>query len=109
MAAADDHIQIATALPSRDAAAGIAQLLVERNLAACVQVIGPVASTYRWQGAIEHAEEWCCLIKTTRVRYDSIEAAIHEAHPYDTPEIIATPIVAGHAPYLRWISDVTGE
>jgi periplasmic divalent cation tolerance protein len=101
------HIQILTAAPSRDAGEAIGGMLVERRLAACVQVVGPIASTYRWQGAIERAEEWLCLIKTTRERFDAVADAIRAAHPYETPEIIATPIVAGDAAYLRWLDEQT--
>jgi periplasmic divalent cation tolerance protein len=101
------YVQISTTAPSPEVADAIASALVERRLAACVQVVGPMASTYRWQGAIERAEEWLCLIKTVRDRYDAVAQAIRELHPYETPEIIATPIVAGDAEYLRWIEEVT--
>jgi periplasmic divalent cation tolerance protein len=101
----ESFVQVSTAAPSREVADAIALALLERRLAACVQVVGPVRSTYRWQGSIESAEEWLCLIKTTRARYDALERAIRELHPYETPEVIALPIVAGDAAYLRWISD----
>jgi periplasmic divalent cation tolerance protein len=104
-----EHVQVSTAVPSRAVADAIALALVERRLAACVQVAGPVHSTYRWQDNVESAEEWICLIKTSRASYGALERAIRELHPYDTPEIIATPIVAGDAPYLRWVSEQVGE
>ena len=100
-----EYVQISTATPSREVADAIALALVERRLAACVQVVGPVHSTYRWQGNVESAEEWICLIKTARPLYDAVERTIRELHPYDTPEIIAMPIVAGDAAYLRWVSE----
>jgi periplasmic divalent cation tolerance protein len=100
-----DYIQVLTTAPSREVADAIAGALVERRLAACVQVVGPVASTYRWEGAVEHAEEWLCLIKTMRTRFEAVASAIREQHPYEVPEIIATPIVDGDAAYVRWLAD----
>ena len=98
-----DCVQVLTTAGSEEEAERIAELLVERRLAACVQVVGPIASRYRWQGAIEEEREWQCLAKTTRAAYDAVEAAIREAHSYEEPEIIAIPIVAGSAGYLAWI------
>jgi len=94
-----------TTAGSEQEAGRIAALLVERRLAACVQVVGPVVSRYRWQGAVEEEREWQCLAKTTLAAYGAVEAAIREAHSYDEPEIIATPIVAGSAGYLAWIEE----
>jgi periplasmic divalent cation tolerance protein len=98
-------VQVLTTAGSEEEAGRIASLLVERRLAACVQVVGPITSPYRWQGAIEEAREWQCLAKTTRTAYEAVEAAIREAHSYDEPEIIATPIVAGSSGYLAWIEE----
>ena len=100
-------LQVQTATPTRDAAECIAAALVDRRLAACVQVAGPVTSTYRWKGAVEAAEEFLCLIKTRAALYDKVEAAIRELHPYETPEIIATPIAAGSRDYLQWLDRET--
>ena len=99
-----DHIQILTTVGSEEEAERIAAALVERRLAACVQVIGPISSHYRWQGEVERSQEWLCLVKTEASRYPEVEAAIAELHSYDQPEIIATPIVAGSAGYLDWIA-----
>ncbi len=79
--------------------------LVERRLAACVQVVGPVESRYRWEGRVETATEWLCVAKTTAERYDELEAVIVELHSYDVPEILAVPVVRGSAAYLRWLGD----
>ncbi|HXR60956.1 MAG TPA: divalent-cation tolerance protein CutA [Solirubrobacterales bacterium] len=98
-------VQVMTTAGSEQEAGRIAALLVERRLAACVQVVGPVVSRYRWQGAVEEEREWQCLAKTTLAAYGAVEAAIREAHSYDEPEIIATPIVAGSAGYLAWIEE----
>jgi periplasmic divalent cation tolerance protein len=99
-----DYLQVLTTADSEEEAERISAALVERRLAACVQVIGPISSRYRWQGKIEHEQEWLCLAKTEASRYTDIEAAIGELHSYDEPEIVATPIVAGSAGYLAWLS-----
>jgi periplasmic divalent cation tolerance protein len=98
-----DCVQVMTTTGSEEEAGQIASTLVERRLAACVQVVGPITSRYRWQGEIEEEREWQCLAKTTRAAYEAVEAAIREVHSYDEPEIIATPIVAGSPGYLAWI------
>ena len=98
-----DYIQVLTTAGSEEEAGCIASLLVERRLAACVQVVGPITSRYRWQGQVEEEREWQCLAKTTRDAYDAVEKAIREAHSYDEPEIVATPILAGSPGYLAWI------
>jgi periplasmic divalent cation tolerance protein len=100
-----EFIQITVAAANRDEAGRIAHALVERRLAGCVQVVGPISSTYRWEGAIEHAEEWLCLIKTSADQFAAVEAAMRELHSYECPEIIATPITAGSAAYLAWLGE----
>lgn len=97
-------LQVVTTIDSNVDAQKLALMLVERRLAACVQVVGPVKSTYRWEEKIETAEEWLCLIRTVEERYPELEAAIKEIHSYDVPEILATPVVAGNAEYLLWLS-----
>lgn len=100
-----EHIQVMTTVSSEEEAERIAADLLDRRLAACVQVIGPILSRYRWQGEVEQAQEWQCLAKTEAGRYDEVEAAIRETHSYDEPEVIAMPIVAGSAGYLAWVSE----
>lgn len=95
--------QVTTTLPDRGAADGIAATMVDERWAACAQVVGPVASTYRWNAAVEHATEWYCHLKTTLERAPALRARLRELHPYDTPEIVAVPIVDGDPDYLRWI------
>lgn len=97
--------QVTTTLDSREAADRLAALLVDARLAACAQVTGPVASTYRWQGRIERAAEWSCSLKTTMTRLPALEARIRAEHPYQVPEIVAVPIVVGDPAYLAWIED----
>ena len=100
-----DHVQVLTTVGSEEDAERISAALVKRRLAACVQTLGPIVSRYRWQGAVETAREWQCLAKTEASRYPEVESAIRELHPYDEPEILATPIVAGSAGYLAWVSE----
>jgi len=100
-------IQVTTTAAARADAEKIARALVERRLAACVQVAGPVSSTYRWRGDIETAQEFLCIIKTRAELFEKVESAIRELHPYETPEIIATPITGGSADYLKWLADET--
>lgn len=95
--------------PDADCAAQIAQTLVERRLAACVNILAPCQSVYRWQGKIEHATEVPLLIKTTVARYAGLEVALRTLHPYDVPEIIALPIAAGLPAYLDWIAHETAD
>lgn len=96
-------IQVFTTVDSIEAAQRIARTVVERRVAACAQVMGPITSTYWWQGAIETAEEWLCIVKSTEELYTSLEGLIRESHPYDVPEILALPVSAGHAAYLDWL------
>lgn len=98
-----DAIQVITTTESKEDADKIAQRLVEDRLAACVQVLGPISSTYRWQGRIETAQEWQCLAKSRRQLYDQLEEAIRRIHPYDEPEIIALPVLASSEGYLAWL------
>ena len=102
------HVQVLAAAGSREEAAAIAGALVEGRLAACVQVLGPIQSTYRWEGRIESAEEWLCLAKTTSARAGEAVAEIGRLHSYDTPEITVMPITAGSRRYLDWIGDEVG-
>lgn len=100
-----DLLVVTTTVPEEALAARIAAAAVHGRLAACAQVQGPVRSTFHWRGAVDQATEWYCHCKTTRARYPELERLIRSLHPYDVPEIIALPIVAGHAAYLDWIGD----
>ena len=99
------HVQLQTAVGSADAADAIADALLEARLAACVQVLGPVRSRYRWRGRIASADEWLCLVKTTLAATGAAMDEIARVHSYETPEIIVLPIVAGHPSYLAWIDE----
>ena len=87
----------------------IAELLLEERLAACVQRYGPIRSRYRWQGAIEEAEEWLFLCKTTDARVVALVRRVAEAHPYDTPEIVVTDVTGGLDRYLAWVDAETAD
>jgi periplasmic divalent cation tolerance protein len=102
-----EALVVLTNCPDAEIADRIARTLVEQGLAACVNRLTAAESIYRWEGAIERATEVPLLIKTTRDRYGEVELAIRQLHPYQVPEIIALPIVDGHAAYLRWIADAT--
>ncbi|MDD5330987.1 MAG: divalent-cation tolerance protein CutA [Sulfuricella sp.] len=98
---------VITNLPDRDAARELAGKLVEQRLAACVNILAPCESVYRWQGNIEKAQEVPLLIKTLRAHYDKVEKTIRQCHPYELPEIIAIPIAAGLPAYLDWLAAET--
>jgi periplasmic divalent cation tolerance protein len=109
-AAMEGFIQVMTATDKREDAERIARSLVETRLAGCVQIVGPVTSIYRWKGRIETAGEWLCLIKSREDLYGAIEQAIRSLHPYETPEIIASPITEGSREYLDWLrSELTAS
>ncbi len=101
----EEYIQITMTTEKKKDAESIAGVLVEKRLAGCVQIIGPITSTYHWKGNIETSEEWLCLIKSRKDLYVELEKEIKEMHPYETPEIIATPVVGGSKDYLKWLSD----
>ncbi len=100
-----EAIQVFTTTETKEEAQAIGRALVEKRLAACVQVVGPISSIYWWEGEVEAAEEYLCLIKASSDLYDELEAAIKAIHPYDTPEILASPVTAGNADYLRWLQE----
>lgn len=99
-----EYVQVLTTVGSEEEAAKIGDALLERRLAACVQIAGPITSRYRWQGKLEQAREWQCLAKTEASLYDEVEAAIRSLHSYEEPEVLAIPILAGSKGYLDWVS-----
>ena len=104
-----DALLVVTTLPDRASAEKLAALLVERRLAACVNILAPCSSVYRWQGEIQDDEEHPLLIKTVQDRYAELEASIRANHPYELPEIIAVPIAHGLPAYLQWIESETRD
>jgi periplasmic divalent cation tolerance protein len=98
---------VLTNLPDRSAAEALAAQLVERRVAACVNILSPCHSVFRWQGGVQREEEHPLLIKTTSERYPELERAICAGHPYELPEIVAVPIERGLPEYLRWLAEET--
>lgn len=107
MATLDQALLVLTNVPAAAIAEKLACVLLERRLAACVNILPAVRSLYRWQGQLEEADEVMLQIKTTQCNYPELEAAIKAAHPYDVPEIIGIPIVSGLPAYLDWIKQET--
>lgn len=98
---------VITNLPDRAAAEKLAEALIDGRLAACVNILSPCRSVYRWQGEVQHDEEFPLLVKTTRERYAAVEQAIRAGHPYELPEIIAVPVERGLPAYLDWVAQQT--
>lgn len=98
-----EAIQTFVTFPNRESAESVAKGLVEHHLAACVQILGPIDSVYRWQGQVESAKEWLCLVKTSREAFEKVADFIRQQHPYEVPEIIAVPICKGFPPYMQWL------
>jgi len=96
-------IQVTTTTETKEGALKIAQVILEKRLTACIQVIGPITSSYWWRGSIETAEEWLCIIKSREDLYKELVRTIRQLHPYDVPEILVTPVVAGDSDYLKWL------
>jgi periplasmic divalent cation tolerance protein len=96
---------VVTNLPDRETAERLADALIAKRLAACVNILAPCRSIYRWKGEVQHDEEHPVLIKTTRERYPELEAEVRVQHPYELPEIIAVPIERGLPGYLAWVAE----
>jgi periplasmic divalent cation tolerance protein len=103
------YFHVLTVIDSRDEAERIARVAVEKHLAACAQVSGPIMSVYRWKGAVETATEWQVWLKTSGTRVEPLISLIKQEHRYDVPEIIASPITSGNPGYLQWIIDETAQ
>jgi periplasmic divalent cation tolerance protein len=102
----EEHFVVLVTAPSRGVGKDIARALLEQRLAACVNVVPSIASLYTWEGELCSEEEVLLVIKSTGAAFDRLAAAVRDAHPYDVPEIIALPIVAGSQGYLDWIDEV---
>jgi periplasmic divalent cation tolerance protein len=102
-----EFVLVTTTIDNEDAAGELARSAVTARLAACGQVGSPVGSVYWWDHGVREQPEWPVALKTTRSRYAALAEHIRAVHPYEVPEIIATPIVAGDPAYLAWIRDET--
>jgi periplasmic divalent cation tolerance protein len=99
--------QVTTAVAEEAAAADLADMLVAERLAACAQVLGPMRSSYRWEGEVRVSMEWLVVAKTTEARLSALTSRVRALHSYDVPEIVTLAIAAGDPAYLRWIRDET--
>lgn len=102
-----EYIQVLSTIDEEEKAKEITKKLLEQRVASCVQIFGPVTSSYWWKGRIEQAQEWMCLAKGKAEDYKKIEATIKSIHPYEVPEIVAIPISYGNIDYLQWIRSET--
>jgi periplasmic divalent cation tolerance protein len=100
-----EALVVLTTVARVEDAESIAREMVERRLAACVNILPPVTSVYRWQGEVTRESEHLLLMKTRTDRFEALRARLVEIHPYETPEVVALPVAAGHAAYLQWIAD----
>lgn len=98
-----EYIQVLTTVEHKADAKKIAKILVEKRLAACVQIIGPLTSYFHWQDKLDSAVEYLCLIKSRDELFEQLETEITHLHPYEVPEILATPITHGNKDYLDWL------
>ncbi len=100
-----EAIVVLVTVPTPEAGGRIARALVEERLAACVSLVPGLASTFRWEGAVQTEPEALLIVKTQRSLFAALASRIRSLHPYTVPEIIALPLVAGHQPYLDWLQD----
>lgn len=100
-------VVVFSTFPNPEKAAEAARTLVTDGLAACVNLVGPVRSIYRWKGEVQDDTETLAVIKTTRETFDAMKARLVELHPYEVAEVIALPVEAGHALYLDWVEAET--
>jgi periplasmic divalent cation tolerance protein len=106
---AAEHVIVTSTTDSEAAARELATQLVDARLGACAQIVGPVTSVYRWDGAVRTDREWRVEIKTTADRVPALTERIGQLHGYDLPEVIATPIEGGSAAYLAWLTAETRD
>lgn len=104
-----DFLVVMTTFESKEDAERVAKLLLREGLSACIQILGPIKSFFRWKGKEEEAEEWLCLMKTRAELYGRLEELLLREHPYETPEVVALPIVRGSEGYLSWLMEETGR
>ncbi len=109
MDSANDCLLVFTTFPNLETAREIATALVENQSAACVNLLSPATSIYRWKGKVEEEGEIPALLKTTREGFAKLEVELRERHPYDVPEIVAVPIEAGSSAYLDWVRENVGR
>ena len=99
------YLEVYTTTDDRREAEKIAVRLVELRIAACVQIVGPIRSIYRWKGVVESTEEWLCIVKTEDALYERIQKTIAEMHHYEIPQLLALPVLRGSEDYLNWMRE----
>ncbi len=104
-----DVLVVWVTVPSSIVAKTFSKEIIAQRLAACVAILPPITSVYTWQGELETADEALLMIKTTQARYPALEAWVQANHPYDVPECIATPVVAGLPAYTQWVEEKTKQ
>jgi periplasmic divalent cation tolerance protein len=104
-----DYVVVLTTMPAAGDAESLARTLVEERLAACVNLLAPMASIYRWEGQVEREPERQVVIKTARAKVPALQRRLHELHPYAVPEFVVLPILEGSEAYLRWVGESTAE
>jgi periplasmic divalent cation tolerance protein len=102
-----EFVVVLVTTASAEEGARLGRTLVEERLAACANVVGPIRSIYRWQGAVEEADEHFVLLKARGTDVPTLEARVRALHSYDVPEVLALPVTGGSAPYLAWLADAT--
>jgi periplasmic divalent cation tolerance protein len=102
-----DKIVVFTTCGSEEEARRLASVLIEKHLAACVNITAPVTSVYRWKGVVEDAKEWLLIIKSRRERFEDLRVVLEAAHSYELPEVLAVPVVEGSPNYLAWVEAET--
>lgn len=96
-------MQVQVTHDDRDSLASMIADLLDTKLIACGQIVGPISSTFSWEGSVQHAEEWLALLKTSEQAVDELVSRLAEAHSYDVPEILVIGVAGGYAPYLDWV------
>jgi periplasmic divalent cation tolerance protein len=104
-----ERLLVLSTVGNAEDAERIARALVERRLAACVNVVPGLTSVYRWKGGVQAEPERLLLIKTRAQRFEALRQALVELHPYELPEVVAVPLEGGHAPYLAWLDESVGS
>lgn len=107
--AADAFVVILVTVPTEDVAASLAKTLVAEKLVACVNILPGVRSIYAWQGKLCDEAELLCVLKTRRTLFPAVRDRVVAMHPYEVPEVVALPLIAGHGPYLAWLQHETRE
>ena len=102
-----DKIVVFSTCGSQEEARKLAGMLIEKRLAACINITAPITSVYRWKGVVEEANEWLLIIKSRREHFDGIRAALEAAHSYELPEVLAIPVLEGAPNYLAWLEAET--